>query len=148
MQKKLTKLQAYNSAITFLDKYYLKNKSDDLSNFITYAFFWFDGKTADPAAWPEWQDVLKLTANQDETLRNLNKLTRLQALDTMMNFFKFYCSLYGQIPSDMIAVLKMLENLQNNKNKDVMWLEWMSSINEVIAKKDPRFYIQAKNEKN
>ena len=148
MQRKLTKLQAYNAIVTFIDRYYLKNKSDNLSDFITYAFFWFDGKTADPAAWPEWQDVLKATAKQDKTVRDLNRLTRLQALDAMINFFKFYCSLYGKIPFDMIAVLKMLEDLQNNKNKDAMWLEWMSSIDEVIAKKDPRFYIQAKSEEN
>lgn len=142
MHKKLTKLQAYNAIIIFFDKYYWKYKSDNLSDFITYAFFWFDGKTADPAAWPEWQGALKITAQQDRTLRNLNRLTRLQALHAMVNFFKFYCSLYTKIPEDMAAILKMLENLQNNKNNDPMWLEWIQSIDEVMAKQDPRVYIQ------
>lgn len=143
MQKKLTKLQAYNAMLILLDKYYWENKSDNLSDFITYAYFWFDGKTADPAAWPEWQAALKMTAQQDKTLQNLNRLTFMQACKAMINFFKFYCSFYIEIPSDMIEVLKILEALPNNKNNNQMWSEWINAINQVTAKKDPRFYIQA-----
>ena len=84
--KKLTKLQAYNVMLVFLDKYYGKNKSDDLSDFITYAYFWLDGKPADPAAWPEWQDALRLTALQDKSFINQNRLTLLQVLHAMINF--------------------------------------------------------------
>ena len=142
MNKKLTKLQIYNAIITFLDKYYWQNKSDNLSDFITYAFFWFDGRTADPAAWLEWLDTLKLTAQQDKSLRNVNRLTRQQALHAMVIFFKYYCSLYGSIPLDMATVLKILETLESTKNQHPMWQEWMNSIDEVIVEKDPRFYIQ------
>lgn len=142
MQKKLTKLQAYNAIITFVDKYYWSNQSENVSNFITYAFFWPCGGIMDGAAWPEWQDALKLTARQDTTFRNMNKLTRLQALRAMVNFFKHYCSLYGEIPEDMAILLKILEDLHNNKQKDPRWLLWMESIDEVVAKQDPRFYIK------
>ena len=89
MQKKLTKLQAYCAALVFLNKYYDTYKSDNLSDFITYAFFWFDGKTADPAAWPEWLEVLKKMKLQDKSLRNINRFTRLQALDAKVNFLSF-----------------------------------------------------------
>ena len=140
--KKLTKLQAYNAMLIFLDRYYGDNKSDNLSDFITYAYFWFDGKPADPAAWPEWQDALKITALQDKSFTNQNRLTKSQALDAMIIFFKHYCSLYNEIPADMVVVLKILEDLEKNRNNSSMWKAWMKAMDEVIVKLDPRFYIQ------
>ena len=146
--KKLTKLQAYNAMLIFLDRYYGDNKSDNLSDFITYAYFWFDGKPADPAAWPEWQDALKLTAQQNKGFRNQNRLTRPQVLLVITNFFKHYCSLYTEVPSDMVVVLKILDNLQKNKNNSSMWQAWVKAMDEVIIKKDPRFYIEAASKSN
>lgn len=147
MQKKLTKLQSYNAMLIFLDTYYWKNRSDNLCDFITYAYFWLDGKPADPAAWPEWKDALNLTAYQDKKLRNKNSLTQLQALQTMINFFQHYCDLYTEIPSDMIIVLNILKDLKENRNHSVMWQEWVHAMDEVILKKDPRFYMQVTSTK-
>lgn len=148
MQKKLTKLQAYNALLIFLNVYYWQIKSDNLSDFITYAFFWFDKKTADPAAWQEWKDALSLTARQDNSLRNINRLTESQALQAVINFFKNYCDLYTETPLDMIKVLNTLKDLQQNKSKSAMWKEWANAINEILCKEDPRFYIQAVTHKN
>ena len=142
MKKKLTKLQAYNAMVSFLDAYYDKNKSENLSDFITYAFFWFDGKTADPEAWPEWKETLQAMSKRDKNFKNLNRLTHLQALHAMVNFFKLYCSLYVQVPLDMIIVLKMLESLQDNRASDPAWSDWIKSIEDTVVKKDPRVYIQ------
>lgn len=148
MQKKLTKLQAYNTLLVFLNAYYMQNKSDNVCDFITHAFFWFDKKPADPVAWQEWKKALNFIARQDISLRN-NSLTQLQTLNAVTKFFQIYCDLYTSIPTDMLHVLHIFNDLQKNKNKSRMWLQWQEAIHEVLTKKDPRFYIQsAKNINN
>ena len=148
MKKNLTKLQAYNVIITFLDQYYRENKSDNLSDFITYAYFWFDKKTADPAAWPEWLEALEKMALQNKKIRNVNRLTYVQACNAMVIFFTDYCGLYVIIPLDIVKILHVLEELQLNKQRSIMWPAWIDAIEKIIAQEDPRFYVQSINISN
>lgn len=113
LQKKLTKLQAYNLIIIFMDKLYSKGFSTHVSDFITYAYFLKDKKPLDPAAWPEWLQALKTMHNKDCTY--IKTMSLLETLDAMVIFFSMYCSLYDIVPVHMQNIVKIIKDLQNNK---------------------------------
>ena len=58
MKVKLTKLQAYNAMVKFLDIYYEQTKSDDVGSLLGGMSFLSDDSTADPAAWEDWTDSI------------------------------------------------------------------------------------------
>jgi len=53
MEKELTRIQAFQAMIKFLEKYYNFTKSDDIGSLLgdMDTSFWENGKTFDPALW-------------------------------------------------------------------------------------------------
>ena len=56
MEKELTRIQAFQAMIKFLEKYYNFTKSDDIGSLLggMDTSFWGNGKTFDPALWQDW----------------------------------------------------------------------------------------------
>jgi len=115
MQKKLTKLQAYNAMLKFLENLYEKEKSDYLGDVLSNSKFWSDGITADRGSWQDWQKAIRITALQDKRLRNKNKFTELQACHAMFNYVHNYVSFYELKPKYLINLLKTLQSLLKKK---------------------------------
>ena len=60
MKKKLTKLEAFQAMVKFLEKYYQLTKSDDIGALLggMDRSFWNNGKTFDPALWDDWVECV------------------------------------------------------------------------------------------
>ena len=143
MKKKLSKLQAYNVMLKFLETYYWKNKSNDLSNIISFSQFCSNKTTADSAMWLDWQNAIILTAQEDKTLRNQNKLTCIQAFNAMFNYLKKYFSYFTTMPIEIDNLLKKLQILKNKQTiHDSIWQEWLRITDDIIKKNDPRIYLE------
>lgn len=68
-------------------KFYLE---DILSN----SEFWLDKIPGNRASWHDWESAIKVTAMDDKTLRNCNRLTLLQASYAMYNYINNYLNFY------------------------------------------------------
>jgi hypothetical protein len=108
MQK--TPINALKAMELFLDKYFQKNKGDDLglllSDISTTTFT--DGETADPAAFEDWLDAILLVTGD----RTIKFLSAQQAFDVMISFIKKFGE---RIKSNEIKTL--LEEILNSDNK-------------------------------
>ncbi len=140
MQQKLTKLQAYNVMLDFLEKLYEKEKSDYLGDILSNSEFWSDKIPGDRASWADWQKAVQVTALQDKSLRNKNKLTRLQACCAMFNYVHNHASFYKPQPDYFISLLNFLQLLKDQKDTS-MWQLWLKISDEIIKKSDPRVYL-------
>lgn len=152
MQKKLTKLQAFNVMLFFLEEilkeenvHNLKNELSDsmfyLGDILSNSEFWPNKLPGDQAAWEDWKNSIKLVALKDKKLQNYNKLTLVQASSAMYNYVSNSVSFYRIKPIYLINLLKILEQIQNNKNKK-LWKLWLDIANNVIKMEDPRYYLQ------
>ena len=136
MQIKLTKLQAYNVMLCYLEEIYEKEKSEYLGDILSNSEFWSDKITADRGSWSDWQKALRITAIQDTKLRNNNKLTSSQACKAMFNYIDNYVSHYDPKPDYLIKLLESLQLL--TKKNNALWQDWLRIANEVVKKEDPR----------
>ncbi len=59
MQKTLTTKEAYAAMYAYLVELYERTHSDDLGGFLGGMSLLSDGKTADPAAWPDWEEAIR-----------------------------------------------------------------------------------------
>jgi len=141
MQRKLTKLQAYNVMLNFLEGLYEKEKSDYLGDILSNSEFWADRTTADRGSWSDWQKAIHVTALQDKSLRNKNRFTELQACHAMFNYVYNYVSYYEPKPEYLINLLKTLKSLFDNTN-DILWQDWLKVVDKVIKMQDPRYYLE------
>lgn len=144
VQKKLTKLQAYNVMLHFLEELYEKEKSYYLGDILSNSEFWSDGITADRGAWSDWQKAIQVTALQDKSLRKYNSLTPVQASKAMFNYVDHYVSFYDPKPEYLINLLRLLQLLCNKKNES-MWLLWLEIVKKVMQMSDPRYYLEFDN---
>jgi len=143
MQKKLTKLQAYNVMIIFLESFFLRNRSEDIGDLLSDSEFFWDGKTtADPASWFKWKQALIVTMKEDSKILDENRLTVFQAFHAMLNYLKIYRSLWGKT-DDLDALIQEIHFLYETYNiKNVMWQEWFKVAAQVGRMKDPRVQKQ------
>ncbi len=141
MQKKLKKLQAYNAMLTLLEEFYEKEKSDYLGDILSNSEFLSDKIPGDRGSWSDWQKAIRVTALQDKTFRNLNRLTSLQAGYAMFNYIHNYVSFYDPKPNCLTNLLEILKLLLSKKNKQ-MWQEWLRIIDKIIKMPDPRYYLE------
>ena len=56
--ERLTKAQALKAMSLFLEKYYQRTQSDEIGSLLGDLQILEDGKTADPAAFIDWQDCI------------------------------------------------------------------------------------------
>jgi len=66
MENKLTKLQAFNAMVKFLEGYYEKTKSDDIGSLLGDLQLFSDGGTFDPAAWDDWIESVTAILKKNE----------------------------------------------------------------------------------
>jgi len=145
MQKKLTKLQAYNVMLNFLELFYLRNESDDIGDLLSDSeFFWGGRTTADPASWVKWKEALILTKKQDEKIRSENRLTYRQSFHVMLNYLKIYRSLWGET-EDIDSLIKEVQILyKTDDENNMMWRRWFEIAGEVSVMEDPRMQKEFK----
>lgn len=126
MEKKLTKLQAYNAMIKFLEIYFVQSNSGDLGSLLGGMDFLVDGSTADSAAWEDWIDSVNAILK-----KNNEWLTQLQAFNAMREFLKIY---HDQTHSnDVGSILSDSAILPNgNTVNPVAWTNWMKCIDAVL----------------
>ncbi len=141
MQKKLTKLQAYNVMLHFLEELYYQDKSDYLGDILSNSEFWSDGMPGDRGSWSDWEKAIRVTALQDKTLRNYNRLTPMQACHAMFNYVHNYVSFYEPKPDYLIKLLKVLQLLLDKKS-ETMWQLWLEIVDKVMKMTDPRVYLK------
>ncbi len=143
MQKKLTKLQAYNVMLKFLENLYEKERSDYLGNILSNSEFLSDKIPGDQASWADWKNAIHIVALQDKSLLNQNKLTQLQACRAMFNYVHNYIRFYIKTPDYFVELLKTLQSLGlKQKTHIILWQEWLHISNEIIKKDDPRVYLK------
>lgn len=56
----LTIEEAYKSMVEFLEMYYERTSSDDVGSLLGDMVILGDAKTADPAAWNDWLQAVKM----------------------------------------------------------------------------------------
>jgi len=107
VERKLTKLQAFNVMVKFLEEYYKKTASD-LGGVLSSLFFLPDGDTADPAFWEDWGVAIKKILNEQNNQKCIEdeilgkSITESQAFDVMVQFFRNY---YESDPDDPDAIM-------------------------------------------
>jgi len=142
MKKKITKLQAYNVMLHYLENIYEKEESEYLGDILSNSEFWPNKLPGDRASWGDWVQAVKKVSLTDKSLNNYNKLTPLQASKAMLIYVQNYVSFYNPKPSYLIDLLKKIELLCNSQKNNKMFQEWLSVIALVIKKEDPRYYLQ------
>ncbi len=139
MQKKITKLQAYNAMTKLLQIYFDNQPSSDLAMLLSGMSFLQNHKTVDLAMWEIWGECLERILHE-KNLRNFNYLTFLEAFIVMGNFLEHIL----QYPEDE-RIKKIEDNAilarDNNKIDTVLWQNWLRCVDEVLTVKDSREYF-------
>ncbi len=140
MQKKLTKLQAYNAMVKLFITYYYLDPTGDIGVVIGCMSFLQDKKTVDSAMWEIWGECLDLILKH-KNLRNYNHLTRLQAFLAIGLFLEGY---FGT--TNLLKDIEFLEQnirfARDRKSVDsTLWKNWLQCVDEVLAVKDSREYF-------
>jgi hypothetical protein len=67
MEDKITLLQAYKAMFEFLrNLYYREGQPDNLGSFLSDLQLLEDVKTADPAAWYDWLEIVQKVLKEEE----------------------------------------------------------------------------------
>jgi len=139
MERRLTKLQAFNTMVKFLDEYYEKTASDFMGGLIDSLYFTVDGGTADPAFWEDWGVALKKILQKQNSKKHEDEIleisvTKLQAFKAMVQFFKDYYE-RGPEPGVMIFFdyLHLLSN--GNSTSPTIGKKWKQCIDDVLKEK-------------
>jgi len=106
MEKRLTKLQAFNAMVKFLDEYYEKTASDFMGGVLGCLSFTVDGSIVDAAFWEDWSIVIKKILREQNNKKRLNEtlgisLTEPQAFKAMVQLFRNY---FEPDPDDPAAI--------------------------------------------
>jgi len=106
MERRLTKLQAYNAMIKFLDEYYEETSADFVDLMRGVMSFLPGGETIHRIYWIDWGIAVKKTLLEKNSLKRLDKIlgisiTESQAFNAMAKFLKNYYT-RGPDPDIMI----------------------------------------------
>lgn len=145
MQKKLTKLQAYNAFVKLLKIYYYLDSSGDIGMIIGCMSFLRDKKTVDNAMWEFWEESL-CKSLKSKNLRDYNHLTVLQAFIACGFFLEEYFG-RNNLAKDIDFLQCNMELASHKKLIDhVLWENWLRCVNEVLSMNDSReyFYLNSK----
>jgi hypothetical protein len=69
MKTELTRLEAFQAMVKFLEKYYQATKSDAIGSLLggMDQSFWSDGKPFDPALWDDWMEAVDALLKEKST---------------------------------------------------------------------------------
>lgn len=98
-ENKLTILQAFNAMRLFLEKHYQRTHSEELDAFLVDLCFLQNGSTADPAAWPEWEECFNQALKEGEKKKFLEFILTPESFDDKPAFKKCVEVLPSQILS-------------------------------------------------
>jgi|ERR1700733_6747415 len=136
----MTHLQVFNAMKLFLENYYNKTSSDGIGALLSDLLFFEDGRTADPAAWWNWDKCIEKVLDKDEAN---NALTTTQALNAMKLFLEKY---YDETLSDDTAViLKDISTIEADNNSERSQT-WANCINEAKKLGEYREFLVLKKE--
>ena len=139
MERRLTKLQAFNAMVKFLDEYYKKTTSDFMGGLISSLYFTVDGGTADPAFWSEWDDAIKKVLQKQNSEKYVDEVlgisvTKSQAFKTMVQFFKDYYE-RGPEPGIMIFFDYLHLLPDDNSGNFIIREKWKTCVDSTLKKK-------------
>lgn len=142
MQKKLTKLQAFNAISKLFQIYYKQTSSDDYGTLLGAMSFIYTYRTADPAMLEIWTEALNKTFSF-KRLRSYNYLSSLQVLKALPFFLEEF---FGKNSFDDINfIIKEIELILNKKVRNsIFWKNWSQCVDEVLSVKDSRDYLKLK----
>jgi len=140
VQKKLTKLQAYNAMSKLLIIYYDLDSTGDIGIIGGSMSFLEDKRTADDAMWINWIESLELMLKHKK-LRNYNHLTSLQAFLAMGIFLENYFGM-NNLAKDIEFLEKNIKLAAEHKKIDpLLWMNWLKCVDIVLSVKDSREYL-------
>ncbi len=139
MEKKLTKLQAFNAMVKFLDEYYKKTASDFMDGLISSLYSTIDGGTANPTFWSKWNDAIKKILHKQNNKKYIDEIlgisvTESQAFKAMVQFFKNY---YEQRLEPGITIFFDYLHLLPNGNSASLTIreQWKTCVDSALKEK-------------
>ena len=119
----LTPLQVYKTMICFLDNYYNKTLSDDLSSLLgDLQLCNSDSTSCDPAAWHDWM----------KALRNDQRVTIIDGFRAMTNFLDAYSQ--RTLSVDIKFLLNDIQQEESGEVPSAVWNSWIKCIDDVTKK--------------
>jgi len=118
---KLSRMNALKAMATFLNKFYEKDKGEDLALILSDMSLdtFTDGGTADPAAWEDWIESIEKTNRNYEN----DYISEDAAYHAMIIFLQDFAD---RIKSKEIAKLLNTLRLEGNVHaKAHIWNEWL-----------------------
>ncbi len=139
MERRLTKLQAFNAMVKFLEGYYKETASDFMGGLVDSLYFLSDGGTADPAFWIEWDDAIKKVLHEQNSEKQIDEIlgisvTKSQAFETMVQFFKDYYE-RGPEPGVMIFFDYLHLLSDGNSASSTIRKKWKEYVDDVLKEK-------------
>lgn len=132
MEKKLTKLQAFNAMVKFLEIYFEQTHSDDAGSLLGDTQLLPGGGTWDPAAWRDWTRSVDTFLNETSKIHQ-EKLTMTQAFNAMRNFFEGYCKRTNS--DDFRTLLSGMDFLSDGGTVEpAAWKNWTKCVNDIQNK--------------
>lgn len=118
---KLDIRQSYLAMFHMLEKIYKESEDENFASLLSGfdPFLFTDGMSADPAAWGDWNNVVKkISAN--------NHLTSFEALNATKEFIKFHQDEFG---FELDWVVARLSRISINN------LEWLDCVSKALVVK-------------
>ncbi|MBW4637936.1 MAG: hypothetical protein KME05_06820 [Gloeocapsa sp. UFS-A4-WI-NPMV-4B04] len=66
----LTRKQAFEAMVLFLEEFYNRTQSDDVGALLGQLILFEDSSTADPAAWYDWVECVEKVLNNSDIRNN------------------------------------------------------------------------------
>jgi len=107
IERKLTKLQAFNAMVKFLEGYYKKTSSDFMGGVLGCISFTVDGSIVDAAFWEDWGIAIKKVLHEQNSQKRIDEIlgisvTESQAFKAMVQLFRNY---FEPDPDDPDAIM-------------------------------------------
>ena len=146
MQKKLTKLQAFNAVGRLLQMYFDHKPSGDLATILSNMSFLNNNEMIDNIMWDIWINSLDRIFRH-KNLRNYKKITLREAFLAMGVYLEDFFG-FDDLDEDIIFLEQQIRIFREKKTIDpVLWKRWLQCVDEVLSVKDSRayFYLLPKN---
>jgi len=141
MERRLTKLQAFNAMVKFLEGYYKETASDFMGGLLGALLFLPDGDTADPAFWEDWGIAIKKILHEQNSEKHVDdeilgiSVTESQAFKAIVQFFRHY---YKPDPDDPEAIMffDYLHLLPDDNSSSLTIKEkWKTCVDDALKEK-------------